>query len=83
MGKVELDTNLQPGAHAPFAIVSEDDHRAYILIAAAMGMAVTGLGLLTRVLLRRFVNRGWGRDDTVLAVCTVSETKHLCIVYLG
>lgn len=83
MGKVEIETSLQPGAHAPFAIVSEDDHRAYILVAAAMCMAVTALGLLTRALLRTFVNRGWGLDDTVLAVCTVSETNHHCSVHPG
>jgi len=62
---------IPPGHSPPFAIVEDDDHRAWILVAAALGVSFTLVTLITRILIRLFVNRGWGLDDTLCVVSTV------------
>lgn len=62
---------VPPGHYAPFAVVTEDDHRAWILVAAALGVSFTLVTVTTRILIRLFVNKGWGVDDTLCIVSTV------------
>ncbi|KAK1058271.1 hypothetical protein LTR74_013557 [Friedmanniomyces endolithicus] len=59
------------GQYPPFATVTEDDHGAGIIIAAAMGIAFTSSVLVVRVFIRKYVNVGWQLDDTTLAIATV------------
>ena len=67
---------IPPGQHPPFAIVTEDDHRAWILVAAALGVSFTLVTILTRILIRLFVNKGWGLDDTLCMGSTVSQPQY-------
>ncbi|KAK0778398.1 hypothetical protein LTR91_008380 [Friedmanniomyces endolithicus] len=62
---------VPPGQYPPFATVTEDDHGAGIIIAAAMGIAFTSSVLVVRVFIRKYVNVGWQLDDTTLAIATV------------
>lgn len=73
MSAVPAATAVPPGQHAPFATVTENDHTAWIIISTAMGMAFTLLALLTRGLIRKYINRGWALDDTVLSISTVRK----------
>ncbi len=61
MSAVPLETSVPAGQHEPLATVTSEDHEAWILIVAAMGVAFTATTLLTRSLIRAFVNRGWGK----------------------
>lgn len=65
---------IPPGQHPPYAVVTEDDHRAWILVGAALGVSFTLVTLVTRILIRLFVNRGWGLDDTLCVCSTVPST---------
>ncbi|KAK0943336.1 hypothetical protein LTR29_005124 [Friedmanniomyces endolithicus] len=68
---------VPPGQYPPFATVTEDDHGAGIIIAAAMGIAFTSSVLVVRVFIRKYVNVGWQLDDTTLAISTVSLNLNL------
>ncbi|KAK0281491.1 hypothetical protein LTS00_012495 [Friedmanniomyces endolithicus] len=70
---------VPPGQYPPFATVTEDDHGAGIIIAAAMGIAFTSSVLVVRVFIRKYVNVGWQLDDTTLAIATVSATAYLAL----
>jgi hypothetical protein len=61
------------GQHAPFAVVTDDDHSAWIIIAAAMGISFMLVALVARILIRSYINLGWALDDTLLVVTTVSR----------
>ena len=81
MSAVPAATIIPPGQHAPFATVTDDDHRAWIIVSAAMGVSFTLLTLLVRVLSRLYVNRGWALDDTFAVMSTVSQSKCAHIQY--
>ena len=65
---------VPPGQYPPFAAVTETDHRAWIIIAAAFGLAMILLSGGIRVFIRLTISRGWGLDDTLFAVSNVSCT---------
>ena len=67
--------SVPPGSAPPFAILTDDDHSAWILVAASMGVAMTLLSSAIRVFIRYSVNSGWGLDDVVLAISTVRGTR--------
>lgn len=56
--------------------MTDDDHRAWIIITAAMGVSIMVVAFLARIFVRRFINMGWTLDDTMLAVATVCSTVH-------
>lgn len=41
-------------------------------MAAALGISFTFVTISTRILIRLFVNKGWGIDDTLCVAATVS-----------
>jgi hypothetical protein len=72
MGAVEAVTKIPTGQSAPFARLTDDDHRAWIIIASAIGVSFTMLALISRTFIRFFVLTGWGLDDSLTIVSTVS-----------
>ncbi|KIW33264.1 uncharacterized protein PV07_00131 [Cladophialophora immunda] len=70
MSAVPLYTAVPSGQYPPFAVVTDNDHRAWIIIAAAMGISFMLVALVTRVLIRKFVSLGWALDDTILTIST-------------
>lgn len=68
------DTEFQipTGYSPPLAIVTEDDHTAWIMVASALGLACTLLFGGIRVFVRSTICPGIGMDDIFLAGATVS-----------
>ena len=64
--------HVPPGQYPPFAAVTETDHSAWIIIAAAFGLSMILLAGGIRVFIRLTISRGWGVDDTLFAVSNVS-----------
>jgi hypothetical protein len=60
------------GQSEPFVRVAEDDHRDRIIISSAMGVAFVLMAVVLRVIIRRFVIVGWGLEDSVMALSSVS-----------
>jgi hypothetical protein len=60
------------GQSAPFARLTDDDHRPWIIIAAAVGVSFTMLALISQTFIRFFVLAGWGLDDSLTVASTVS-----------
>ncbi|KAF7196041.1 hypothetical protein HII31_02667 [Pseudocercospora fuligena] len=59
------------GYSPPFATVTDDDHSAWIIIAASLGLALTLVFAGIRVFIRKIISPGVGLDDALLAVATV------------
>jgi hypothetical protein len=64
-------TSIPAGQSAPFARLTDDDHRAWIIVSAAIGLSFTILAVISRIFIRLFVLAGWGSDDTLTVVATV------------
>ena len=58
------------GQSAPFAVVTPDDHAAWILIATALGLAWYLFFAGIRFLVRATISHGFGADDYVLYAAT-------------
>ena len=68
---------VPPGYHPPFSTVSDNDHTAWILIAASLGTIYSLIFGGIRVFIRYTTSRVFGLDDAVLAVATVRfQTLH-------
>lgn len=63
---------MPPNYNPPFAIITDDDHSGYLIIACALGISLVSLSIIIRVLLRSMFGHGFGTDDTVLFIATVS-----------
>lgn len=59
------------GYYPPFAVVSDTDHSAYIIIAVALGTTFVIVSSLIRIFLRISFSQRAGLDDTFLAAATV------------
>lgn len=55
-------------------VVGPDDHRAYIVIAATVGLTWSILVLLIRLFIRLRIAGPFGWDDTFAVIATVSAT---------
>lgn len=62
---------VPPGQTPPLAVVTESDHRAWIFIAAALGVSMTLLASGIRAFIRCGTKSVWGLDDATLGVSTV------------
>lgn len=63
---------LLPGYHEPFAIVADDDHTAWIMIATSLGLTYSLLfGLLRAIISWTAGRKRWESDDIVLTISTV------------
>jgi hypothetical protein len=66
------NTRVPDGFGVPFATISDDDHTAWIVITALLGLAYSLLFGLVRALLSWSTGRGRPRvDDIALAISTV------------
>lgn len=68
---------VPPGQSPPFAAVTDTDHRAWIIIATALGISMTLLSSSIRIFVRQTIGPGWGLDDVTLALSTVSTVSCL------
>ena len=59
------------GQHPPFAVVTPDDHAAWIIIATALGLVTFLFFCFVRVVVRFTISHGLGMDDYVLYAATV------------
>lgn len=62
---------IPPGYSPPLAVVSDNDHTAWIVISAALGLAWTLLFAAIRVFVRWTATQGFGLDDVFLGLATV------------
>ena len=68
-------TQIPPGYAPPYAVVTEDDHSAWLIIAMVLGLTLSLLFATFRIVVRRGDTMGGGRDDVVLALATVRITS--------
>lgn len=65
--------SVPSGYSAPFAVVTDTDHSAWLIIATALGLSWTLLFAAIRIFIRRTIAPGVGLDDASLAAATVSQ----------
>jgi hypothetical protein len=66
------ELHVPDGYYPPFAVVTDTDHGAYIIIAVTLGITFVLVSSLIRIFLRiTFLQRA-GLDDAFLAAGTVS-----------
>ena len=68
------------GQYPPFAVVTPDDHSAWIIIAAALGLASSFVFGAIRVFVRQTISPQYGLDDIALASSTVLLTIQSSII---
>lgn len=71
------ELHVPDGYYPPFAVVTDTDHGAYIIIAVALGTTFVILSSLIRIFLRISLVQRPGLDDTFLAVATVGAIQPL------
>lgn len=59
------------GQYPPFAVVTPDDHSAWIIIAAALGMISSLVFGAIRIFVRQTISPQYGLDDITLATSTI------------
>lgn len=64
--------SVPPGYYPPFAVVTDDDHTGWIIIATALGLAMVLLSTLIRIVIRSLFGQRYGIDDLILGIATVS-----------
>ncbi|KAH0848528.1 hypothetical protein FOPE_02582 [Fonsecaea pedrosoi] len=80
---------IPPGQSPPFAVVTPDDHEAYILISTAFGLACILFFAGIRTVVRTTISHGIGTDDylfyaaTALAIIQSSVVLAACSKGLG
>ena len=72
MAAKHIDFPIPKGYNPPFAVITDHDHSAYLIIACALGIALVSLFIVIHVFLRSAFGHGFGSDDTVLFLATVS-----------
>lgn len=73
MAATDIDFPIPEGYNPPFAVITDHDHSAYLIIACALGIALVSLSIVIHVFLRTAFGHGFGWDDTVLFLATVSR----------
>src|SRR5271155_4676800 len=64
--------SVPSGQNPPFAVVTDTNHTAWIIIATALGLACVLLFSCIRIFVRCTISPGVGLDDAFLAAATVS-----------
>ena len=62
------------GQSTPFATITSDNHSAYIIISAGVGLSTTLVFAAIRVFVRKSISQGYGYDDWLLTAATVRRT---------
>jgi len=60
-----------PGQSPPFAVVTAQDHTAWIIIAAALGTAIVLISSSIRIFIKIRSESLWAPDDMFLTISTV------------
>jgi len=68
------------GQYPPFAVVTPDDHAAWILIATALGLACFLFFGTIRAIVRSTLGHGFGIDDYMLYAATVLASIQSSII---
>lgn len=76
----DIPLYVPDGYYPPYAVVSETDHGAYIIIAVALGLTFVLISSILRIALRTSVSQRPGLDDAFLAVATVLGIIQGCII---
>ncbi|KAK4497667.1 hypothetical protein PRZ48_010320 [Zasmidium cellare] len=71
---------VPPGQTPPLAVVTESDHRAWIFIAAALGLSMTLLASGIRAFIRCGTRSLWGLDDAALGLSTLLSFLQSCLI---
>lgn len=58
------------GQYPPLAVITDDDHRAWIIIATALGLAIVLLFAAIRAFVRFTFSDGFGIDDAFIGAST-------------
>jgi hypothetical protein len=69
---------VPPGQHPPLAVVSKNDHTAWIILATAIGLSCVLIFGAVRIVVRRTISPGARLDDAFLAASTVSSAVSRC-----
>lgn len=62
---------IPSGYHPPFAVVTDTDHTAWIIIAAALGLSMILLFSAIKIFIRWSISPRVGLDEAFLAAATV------------
>lgn len=71
MSNVTYGPVVPEGQYPPFAVVTPDDHSAWIIIAAALGLSSSLVFGAIRIFVRQTISPQYGLDDITLAISTV------------
>ena len=71
------DFAVPAGQYPPFAVVTEDDHRAWIIVTTALGLACALVFAGIRTFVRCAFTDGFGLDDAMVYASTVSTYTSL------
>lgn len=71
MSAQTYDFSTPEGQYPPFAVITDDDHRGWIIIATSLGLACASLFAGIRVFVRCTFSEGFGVDDASLGAATV------------
>lgn len=72
MSQPNTGASLPAGYSPPFAVVTEENHSAWIIIATALGLACVLVFVSARVVVRASMTSSMGKDDLLLASSLVS-----------
>lgn len=61
---------IPDGYYQPFAVITDDDHAGWIIIATALGIALIVLSSIVRTFIRVSFGQKFGLDDILLAIAT-------------
>jgi len=75
------DFPLPDGHYEPYTVITGDDHTGWIIIATALGLAMSLLSTTIRVALKSRVGQEFGLDDLLLAIATVSLIIRYNVAY--
>lgn len=79
MSNSNTGISVPPGQYPPFAVVTDTDHTAWVIISTALGLAYTLLFGAIRIFSRYTTTRNFGLDDFLLAAATVSFKRCKCL----
>ena len=78
-----LSSVTLPQHHAPLLEITPTDHRAWIAIAVALGLASTLTTLVLRGFIRAVINPPFGTDDISFGAAIVSQSTNCVVVHFS
>lgn len=72
---------VPPGQYPPFAVVTQTDHTAWIIITAALGLCWVLLFTGIRIFIRPSIGRSLELDEYAIAAATVSPSAIMAAIF--